>query len=305
LSTSEKSSTILVSGAGGFLGENLINRLSCLTNYKIIALSSQKYKLNHMFHGNINFVCFDTEDWKNGKISFDTVDVLINCAFARTSEGKELANSLDFTNKFILDAVRKGVGGVVNISSQSVYSQQRKFPATEKSSIIPESLYGMAKYSIEILISNICTSANVPFTNIRLASLVGIGFNLRLTTKFIRNVINGDAIKIIGGQQVISYMDVMDAADGITALLSIDTENWKQTYNLGVEEFYTILEIANMIKEIATQYISLPVKVELEDKDVYLNSSMDCTQFYEDVHWKPKYNMESIIKKQFECFKLE
>lgn len=299
--STKEASTILISGAGGFLGENLVNRLSCMTNNKIIALSSQKYKLNHKFRGNMNFVCCDIEDWHNGKIPFDTADVLINCAFARTSEGEALANSLDFTHIFISDAVRRGVRGVVNISSQSVYSQQRKLKATENSIIMPESIYGMAKYSSEILTRSICTSANVPFVNVRLASLVGIGFDKRLITIFIENAINGDPIKIVGGQQIVSYLDVRDAADGIVALLSIGRENWKETYNLGVEEFYTILEIANMIKTIASQYILLPVKIELENVDRYfLNLSMDCAQFYEDVAWKPKYNMERIIKTQFE-----
>lgn len=292
--------TILVSGAGGFLGSELIKQLLKNGKFNVIAYTSQKEQLMNRFKKNTNLTCFNIEDWKDDIIPFDKVDTLINCAFARTSNGKELASSLDFTNEFMSDATKKNVGGIINISSQSVYSQQRDLAAIEETSVIPESLYGLTKYSTELLISNICKYANVPYTNLRLASLVGQDFDVRLTNRFIKSAINGEIIKIVGGKQIISYMDVRDAADGLIALISVDPKNWKSIYNFGVDESYKLTEMAELVKKIAPQFISNEVKIEVEEGNDFLNLSMDCSEFYEDTLWKPKYGMEIIIKDIFE-----
>lgn len=291
---------ILISGAGGFLGSEVIRQLLDRGNYDVFAYTSQKDKLKAKFSNNNNLTCFDYEDWKNENIPFDEIDVLINCAFARTSDGKELASSLDFTNEFMSDAASGGVGGIINLSSQSVYSQTREFAATESTTVIPESLYAVTKYSTELLISNICKNFNVPYTNLRLASLVGQGFDVRLTNRFIKSAINGETIKIIGGRQIISYMDVRDAADGLIALASVDPYIWKPIYNFGVEESYRLPQIAEIVKKIAYEFISESVNVEVKEGKDFLNLSLDCTSFYADTSWKPKYNMEIIIRDIFE-----
>lgn len=290
---------ILISGAGGFLGSQVIRQLLAKDNYHIFAYTSQKDKLENRFNNNTNLTCFNYEDWKKGDILFNEIDSLINCAFARTSDGKELASSLDFTNEFMTDAAKAGVGGIINISSQSVYSQIREFPARESTTVIPESLYAVTKYSTELLISNICENNNVPYSNLRLASLVGQGFDIRLTNRFIKSAINGETIKILGGKQIISYMDVRDAADGLIALVSVEPSKWKPVYNFGVEESYKLPEIAEIVKKVAPEFISNEVKIEINEGEDFLNLSLDCSSFYEDTSWKPKYDMETIIRDIF------
>lgn len=291
---------VLITGAGGFLGSELIRQLLIEDTYEIYAYTSQKDMLIDKFDNNKKLICYDFKDWKKGYIPFDKLDILIHCAFPRISDGKELVKSLDFTNEFISDAISKGVGGVVNISSQSVYSQKRQIPASESSEINPGSLYGFAKYSTELLISKICDAGNIAYTNLRLASLMGEGLDTRLTNRFVRNAIDGKKIRITGGKQVISYMHVRDAVEGLIALLSLDTKKWKSVYNLGTEESYRLIEIANIISKISPEFISNEVKVEIENGNDFINLSLDCTGFYNDTLWKAKYDMENSIRDIFQ-----
>jgi nucleoside-diphosphate-sugar epimerase len=122
---------------------------------------------------------------------------------------------------------------------------------------------------------------------------------LEIVSRFVTNAINKEPIKIIGGKQVFSNMDVRDAASGILALIKTDRKKWKKVYNLGCEWRHSIIEIAEIVKEIAKEY-NKNVKIVIEEKDVYLDSGMDSTLFYKDTGWKPKYNMKDIVKNLFD-----
>lgn len=286
---------ILISGAGGFLGSHLIQQLLEKDKDKVLAFTSKPDKLMDRFNNHRNLTTYANKE----DVPFKEVDLLINCAFARTSDGLQLASSLDFTNEFISYAADHVVGGIINISSQSVYSQKREEEATEETEICPESLYGVTKYATEILISNICENAKVPYSHLRLGSLAGVGFDARLTNRFIKSAINGQTINIKGGKQIISYMDVRDAASGLVAISSVEPSKWKRVYNFGTDESHRLIEIAHLVKSVAPEFISTEVKVELEEGDNFINLSMDNSRFYQATSWNPQYSMEDTIRQIF------
>src|SRR5699024_3411692 len=145
------SKTILVSGASGLLGNELVNQLLNERNYKIIALTSQKHKLVDQFNGK-NILVLQINDWVEEIDSDVKIDTFINCAFPRSSDPGQLAQGLKFTENIISDAVSLNVKSIINISSQSVYSQKEKAVIDESLTVAPESLYGMAKYACERIV---------------------------------------------------------------------------------------------------------------------------------------------------------
>lgn len=295
---------VLVTGAGGFLGGELINQLSLKTDYEICALTSNKGKVMDKFSQLEGFSCFDLEDWKTGKLPWEKIGTLIHCAFARISSGKELTDSLRFTNQLFQEASEMKIHSIINVSSCSVYGHSQKPLWTEEKFVDPDSLYALAKYSSEILTNNIPRANNnqIYSANLRLSSLIGNGLNQRVIAKFVDNAIRSQPIKIIGGNQVFSYMDVRDAAAGIIALLSVNPECWKPVYNLGSYQRLTIIEIANLVGEVANLYTRNPIKIEIEEKDIYLDVGMDSSLFYKDTRWYPQYDMKNTIISQFEHF---
>ena len=148
--------------------------------------------------------------------------MIIHCAFARSYEGHSLANSLDFTTSLLLKAKNEGVKGFINISSQSVYGGHSNPLWRESLQVSPDSTYAMAKYATEIIIKIICEDSQMKYTNLRLSSLVGPELDVRLVSKFVNNAINSKPIQIIGGKQILSFMHVKDAAEGLFALINIE-----------------------------------------------------------------------------------
>ena len=303
-SASNKNKTILITGAGGFLGGELIQQLSQNSNYKIIALTSQKKKLLSRFSHVDQLECFSIEEWKNGNIPWKQVDTLIHCAFAIVSDGEKLGDSLNFTREIFEDAQKWEVASIVNISSRSVYGNKYKPLWKETTPVAPETLYGMAKYSSELLLKAIATKNGITkFTNIRLSSLIGEGFDIRVVSKFVNKALEGQPIKIIGGKQIFSYLDIRDAASGIISLLSVNPNKWKEVYNLGSNKRYSIIEIANIVLEVGKNFIKEPVKIEIEDRGIVLDIGMDSSLFYKDTGWAPKYNIRDTVTRLFEYHK--
>jgi len=57
------------------------------------------------------------------------------------------------------------------------------------------------------------------------------------------------------------------------------------------------------LKRITPKFTTHSVEIELENSNNFLNLSLNCTKFYEDMLWEPKYNMDDIIISMFEYVK--
>lgn len=283
---------ILITGAGGFLGRNLIEKLLYTTKYSLVALTSKKQKLIdkwRKFENRIQvFSNFELND-----IAWDTVDIMVNCAFPRNDDGKKMAAGLKFINDLYIKSSSGGVGAVVNISSQSVYSQKRQHPANEGTELNLESKYAVGKYATELMTDSIFR--DFPHTNLRLASLIGPGFEQRITNKFVKQALLGQDLQIVGGNQIYGFFDIRDAVDGLIAVCKSDPNSWAEVYNFGSNDSYTLEEIAKCVCELSEKYCTSPVIYHMETALLTHNSSLDCNLFSNDFKWKSQYKLKGTL----------
>lgn len=290
----QNTKTILISGASGFLGKELIKQYGELENINVIALTSNKLKLKRYSLAFKNLIVIDNAEWI---VSPKKIDVLINCAFSRSLNGEELVDSIHFSSKLIESSISSGLRSLINMSSQSVYSQKRNVPAKENSKIVPENLYAMAKYANELIISEKCKVNDILFSHIRLGSLVGVGFEKRLINRMIEDAFEKKKLSVNGGQQILSYLAVQDAASAIIKFSLTDNKKWDKVYNLGTNEYYTLYDIAEIIKDTVKNYQLAEVEMQVDkNPKAHLNISLDCDKFYNQFNWAPKYNLQSTIE---------
>lgn len=282
---------ILITGAGGFLGTELVKELMRQEDVDVVALTSQKEKLVQTIGEAANVTLSGRNSVFEPGFDFSSIDVLINCAFPRNVDGIQMADGLQYISRLLKRAVTGGVKSVINISSQSVYSQTRMKPAAEDTELNLESKYAIGKYAAELLTNSVCW--NIPHTSIRMASLIGVGFDQRLVNKFIKQVLEGENICIRGGRQMFGFLDVRDAASAIIAVAQ--GKDWKEIYNLGPDRGYTLLEIAKCVQDTVKESGFENTEIELEETDDWQNSSLDSTRLKRQFDWREQCSLRNTV----------
>lgn len=294
---------VWISGAGGFLGKKLISELLCEGGFRICAMSSQPEVLEEAFSGaeNLRVLPPDELFGKSG-ISLENA-VLVNCAYPRNSGGSEIASGLQYIAELLEEAAEKEVRGIVNISSQSVYSPAREESADEKAEVSVESVYAAGKYCQELMTA--MAAGGRPYTSVRLASLIGPGFDQRITNKLVRAAFEKRELRVKKNRQFFGFLDVEDAARGIAGLLKTEPERWRKVYNLGGDRGYTLTEMAECIRDVFLEEYGTEIRIICEEDDRSSCTLIDSELIRRDTGFAPRVPLEESIRRIAEYMEQE
>lgn len=287
---------VFITGAGGFLGKYIINSLNRTGHHTIYATSLYAKDLGDLVHSVI-FVPNEAVL----EFDFSAVDVVVNCAFPRAADGAGYANGLDYLNGLFRKIQPHTGCGIIDISSQSIYSFKRENPANEETPKVLDAVYSVSKYCMEMLVDARCEGHKI--VHLRLASLIGPRFNQRIINRFINKVIAGEDIVVNGGNQLFGFLDVRDCADAVSTVV----EQWNRLactthiYNVGAEESNSLMTIAETAVRIGREYGFDRSHVTVAASDEWINTSLDASRFFADFGWKPKYKLEDTARSIYEA----
>ena len=175
-----------------------------------------------------------------------------------------------------------------------MYDEQRENPASENADLSLNSCYAVGKYAVELILENTCT--NIPYTNIRMASLIGVDFPQRIVNRLILKILNGEEIIINQSSQTFGFLDVKDAVVGIVSLLDINPNNWKLCYNIGNEKAYSMLDIVETIKEvIENKSIKMP-EIKYEINTNAGSTAVSYELLKKDTGFEPSVNLKQSVE---------
>ena len=279
---------ILVTGSSGVLGSLLANELE-KKGHLVVRVSLKQTNLRNSF------------TWQDiDSTSFvKDVDVVCHCAFSRSQTVSDLYQSISLSKKIFNWSISNKVKKLVNISSQSVYGDFRNYPSKEKDIINPYDYYGLAKYVCEEFAHSILSN-KIDYINIRLASLIGPDFKERSIFKIINAAYVQKKIKIYGGEQLYSYLDVRDAVNGLVFAIERNEPYIKRTYNLGPNNHYTLAELATKVAKILNDNRSeVDISKTQTDAVNIVKMPLNSDDFFHDFKWHPLYTIEDSIKHIF------
>lgn len=232
-------STILVTGAAGFIGMHLSVRLleeghevvgfDNVNDYYDVQLKRDRLNILKPYE-NFKFIEAGLEDQKAVETVFENndIDVIINLAAqagVRYSIENPRAyidsNVVGFIN--ILEAARHNdVKHVIYASSSSVYGANIKMPfSTDDAVDHPVSLYAATKKSNELMAHTYSHLYNIPTTGLRFFTVYGpMGRPDMAYFSFTKKILSGETIKIFNnGDMMRDFTYIDDIVDGIVRLL--------------------------------------------------------------------------------------
>lgn len=291
---------ICLTGSTGYIGQNLIKKL-LKQNYSVDVITMHKDQIIHSVRS-----IYSYDDLMNEKIPLKSFDCIIHLGFARPYQGDEqITKSLEFTHRLFTLASINNVSRIINISSRSVYGNYASEPWTETSPCLPKTYYGQAKVSSELCLNSLqMINSRIKTCSIRLGTVLGDSKGLVdvfVLSKFIKQALNNEDIKIIGGDQVFDLIDIEDVTDALIKVIELPSSLLESCYNLSSKSSYSILEFANhaieAVKRLKGQTTS---SIYIDKQDTQINYQLDSTKIYKALNWEPKVSLvetiESLVK---------
>jgi UDP-glucose 4-epimerase len=240
---------VFVTGAAGFIGSNLVDRL--LTNgHQVIGFDNlstghKEFLQTALESESFNFIQGDLLDKPALFAAMKKVDMVFHLAanadvrFGTQHPSKDLEqNTISTFN--VLEAMRENeIRRIVFSSTGSVYGEARVFPTPEDAPFpIQTSLYGASKLACEGLIEAYCEGFGFKAFIFRFVSILGERYSHGHVFDFYQKLnLDSTKLSVLGdGHQKKSYLYVQDCIDAI--LLAVEQENGDvQIYNLGTDDY--------------------------------------------------------------------
>lgn len=290
------SRNVLVTGAAGFIGANLVKELIRTTDDKIIGLdnlndyydvSLKDYRLKEITKLNGDFIFI------KGNIADKTLieslfkeyefDIVVNLAaqagvrYSITNPDAYIeSNIIGFYN--ILEACRHyPVEHLVYASSSSVYGSNKKVPySTDDKVDNPVSLYAATKKSNELLAHAYSKLYNIPSTGLRFFTVYGpAGRPDMAYFSFTNKLIKGETIQIFNyGNCKRDFTYIDDIVKGIILVMNKAPEKKEgedglplppyAIYNIGNNHPENLLDFVQILSEELVRAKVLPIDYDFE-----------------------------------------
>jgi nucleoside-diphosphate-sugar epimerase len=296
--------TVLVTGATGYLGTNLIKAL-LKTGWveEVVALIRDEKKAGRLrtSAGPERLRLASWQDLIDGRLSFGHIDILCHAAFGRCENGRlQTSDGLARTQELATLVAKFQLPAVLNISCQSVYGLSRPPLWSEDIPPLPESPYAASKWASELMMTSVaqlCPTIRV--TSVRLAQLYGLAEGMRWAETphvLARSAAFGHPLVIEGGTQSIDYLHINDAVAGLLAIMSTSPDGWHPVYNLGSGKPVRLIDLADHIAESAHRLSGVPVRVNVNAGHIKLSLGMSIDRIRKTTGWAPLRSIQSGIE---------
>lgn len=273
---------VLVTGASGFIGKSLVERLLA-ENHNVIGIVRQIKESTNS--DNCRILSFDLRE-KGLPINEKEIDVLINLASMQPKDDSIRLESYYESNVKIVEnlcqlAEEKKIKQFIHVSTTSVYRPNLNLERlTEDSTVDPQTPYGLTKHLGEEVLRIFSNSSrhDIQSCVLRFPSVFGRNQKGGLVDNFYSLAKKNEDIEIYNqGKSYRNLLYISDAVESIYKCLKIRGKlNKFETFVIGSLNSLNTLEIAKLIvSKLNSDSFIIPVRNESNKEG---NILLDCSK---------------------------
>jgi UDP-glucose 4-epimerase len=298
--------TYLVTGAAGFIGAALAQRL--------LDEGNQVITVDNLSTGVVEHIPAGCELIEGDTYDVNVINQLykyqLNGIFHIAGQSGGMAsyddpvydmNSNIASTLLLLDYARKtGCNKLVYASSMSVYGDENPCPVLETSTIKPKSFYAVGKMASEHYLRIYASQFGIKCTALRLNNVYGPGQNLKnmkqgMASIFVAQAIKNKHIHSLGSKdRYRDFVYVDDVVDAFIKALDGAEKNLFNVYTIATNRKTTVEQLVNEIKK------SLPFEVSVKYEGSTPGDQFGIYCSYELINknlgWDPHISLENGLK---------
>lgn len=283
--------SVIVTGAGGFIGSSLCNEL-LTKGYKVFGVDIDGSGLTK-FESNSNFVpvCADLSKEKLSSIINEPIDCLFYLCWGGTLGGKDL-----YDEDLQIDNVRTAVNACKDsvlyckhfIFGSSSYEHMKTIGSDEDISI-----YGIAKGTASKMCSSIALRNNMKFNKAILTNTYGVGDKSRKAVNTIINMmLNKQPLKLVEGNNLNDWVYIDDTVEGLISIYEKGLD-YKEYY-IGHRNISTFKDKIVIMRDVLCPEMSLEFGT-MKDETYVDYSNYDLDSLYNDTGFECKTDFKESI----------
>ena len=257
----------LVTGATGFIGSHLIDRL-LERGDEVAALARPTADASPLERKGVRVITGDVRNEREVERAVNGSEIVYHLARAKGHGAHPMSEvravNTDGTSNVARAATRAGAQRIVYASSVAVYgSRPKRLRVLEDDPLNPDSPYARSKADAEAALHEY---ARVPFVIARITSVLGPG--CRSWLPIFKSIAAGK-LRLVGGGTCRQHpADVSDIVDGLILCATVGVSG--KAYNLAGPEVVTVAELRQAIASELHSGVASPRSVPAAPIELYL-----------------------------------
>ena len=294
---------IIVTGAAGFFGINLIKSL-LRKEYKVTAVlrpqSAHNRRVEELVGDNLNIICLDMKEIAELPVILDghdkarePYDTFFHIAWqGGRNNAREQAENIPEALEALEAAKALGCKRFICSGSQAEYGAADGL-ITEETPLKPFSAYGAAKTAASQLTRIRAEQLGIEWVWGRIFSLIGrYEPGGRMLPDLVERLKNKEDIVLSSCRQNWDYLDAEDAAEAFIALAGKGRNG--EIYNVASGDYHSLSYFVEKTKTIFDSEAKITYG---EDPDPFVTLSPSIEKLRMDTGWEPKVPFEESLKK--------
>jgi UDP-glucose 4-epimerase len=265
--------SVIVTGASGFIGSALVDKLKSCSNFNVIPVS--RHCKDNLF--------IKVDNYKQTPKG----DVLVHLAENpyRIDINQNCNNCINESGKILDALIDKSYKKIIYCSSSAVYGEESSIPLEEKSFVYSNDNYSKLKLDNEKKI--IDTGGIV----VRLANVIGPGMSNKNVLSDIINQIQLDGpVRVRNGAPIRDFIWIDDVVTALEVLISKADSG---VFNIGSGKGLSIIELAEEVLKVSNKNKSA---ISMDDSGKYSYNVLNISKMKKLLGWTPKFSLTQSIK---------